>query len=105
VKIAVGSDHAAFEHKQYVVKELRKQGHNVLDLGAPSTESYDYPDAAKLPQGGSAALFFVITGVDAYHAAVSPNANVIMPLKTQFYGMSLRSPIRTPIPSRVRGSC
>jgi len=48
---------------------------------------HDYPDAAKLPQGGSAALFFVITGVDAYHAAVSPKANVVMPLKTQFYGM------------------
>ena len=48
---------------------------------------HDYPDAASLPQGGSAAMFFVITGVDAYHAAVSPKANVIMPLKTQFYGM------------------
>ena len=49
--------------------------------------AHDYPDAARLPQGGSAAMFFVITGVDAYHAAVSPKANVIMPLKTQFYGM------------------
>lgn len=47
----------------------------------------DYPDAAKLPPGGTAALFFVITGVDAYHAVVSPKANVVMPLKTQFYGM------------------
>ena len=49
--------------------------------------AHDYPDAAKLPQGGSATLFFVMTGVDAYHAAVAPHANVVMPLKTQFYGM------------------
>jgi len=47
----------------------------------------DYPEAAKLSPGGTAALFFVITGVDAYHAQVAPKANVILPLKTQFYGM------------------
>ena len=49
--------------------------------------AHDYPAAASLPAGGTAALFFVISGVDAYHAAVAPKANVIMPLKTQFYGM------------------
>ncbi len=49
--------------------------------------AHDYPDAAKLTPGGTAALFFVISGVDDYHARVAPNANVIMPLKTQFYGM------------------
>lgn len=54
------------------------------DLAAAA---HDYPDAANLPQGGTAALFFVITGVDAYHATVAPKAKVVMPLKTQFYGM------------------
>jgi catechol 2,3-dioxygenase-like lactoylglutathione lyase family enzyme len=49
--------------------------------------AHDYPAAASLPPGGTAALFFVITGVDAYHEQVAPKANVIMPLKTQFYGM------------------
>ena len=48
---------------------------------------HDYPPAAAMPQGGTAALFFIITDVDAYHAMVAPKANVIMPLKTQFYGM------------------
>jgi uncharacterized glyoxalase superfamily protein PhnB len=48
---------------------------------------HDYPDAASLPPGGTAAMFFVITGVDAYHDEVAPKANVIMQLKTQFYGM------------------
>ena len=28
-----------------------------------------------------------ISGVDAYHAAVVSKVNVVMPLKTQFYGM------------------
>ena len=48
---------------------------------------HDYPPAATLPPGGTAALFFIISGVDAYHETVAPKANVIMPLKTQFYGM------------------
>ena len=48
---------------------------------------HDYPPAAKLAPGGTSTLFFIITEVDAYHATVSPKANVIMPLKTQFYGM------------------
>ena len=47
MKIAVGSDHAAFEHKGYVVRELREQGHEVIELGATSAKPYDYPDAAK----------------------------------------------------------
>jgi uncharacterized glyoxalase superfamily protein PhnB len=47
----------------------------------------DYPAAANLPQGGTAAMFFIVSGVDAYHAEVAPKATVIMPLKTQFYGM------------------
>src|SRR5215210_2620014 len=43
---------------------------------------HDYPAAVSLPPGGTAALFFVVAGVDAYHAQVAQNANVIMPLKT-----------------------
>ena len=47
MKIAIGSDHAAFELRKRLVEELKKDGHEVHELGAPSTESYDYPDAAK----------------------------------------------------------
>lgn len=47
MKIAIGSDHAAFEHRTIVANELRKDGHEVTEMGAPSTESYDYPDAAQ----------------------------------------------------------
>ena len=47
----------------------------------------DYPAAAAMPPGGTAAMFFIVTDVDAYHAQVAPKANVILPLKTQFYGL------------------
>ena len=47
MKIAVGSDHAAFEHKQFIVSELRDEGHDVIDLGTDSAEAVDYPDFAK----------------------------------------------------------
>lgn len=47
----------------------------------------DLPGAASRPPGGTAMMFFVVTGVDDYYAAVSPRATVLMPLKTQFYGM------------------
>lgn len=49
--------------------------------------AHDYPHAAQLPSGGTAALFFVVSDVDGYHAQVAPKANIVMPLKTQFYGM------------------
>ena len=32
-------------------------------------------------------MFFIVTDVDALHAVVAPKATVVMPLKTQFYGM------------------
>jgi catechol 2,3-dioxygenase-like lactoylglutathione lyase family enzyme len=49
--------------------------------------AHDYPEATKLAPGGTAAMFFIISGVDSYHAQVAPKAKVIMALKTQFYGM------------------
>ena len=64
-----------------------KHGEVSVFLNDIKAAEHDYPPAATMPQGGTAALFFIITDVDAYHATVAPKANVIMPLKTQFYGM------------------
>jgi lactoylglutathione lyase len=47
----------------------------------------DFPGAARREPGGTATLFFTVTDVDGYHEAVAPRAKVVMPLKTQFYGM------------------
>lgn len=56
-------------------------------LNDPKAVADEFPIAATLPPGGTATMFFIVTDVDAYHAAVAPKASVIMPLKTQFYGM------------------
>ena len=64
-----------------------KHGDVSVFLNDINAAAHDYPAAASLPQGGTAALFFILTDVDGYHARVAPKATVIMPLKTQFYGM------------------
>lgn len=46
MKIAVGSDHAGFEYKKQVTEWLKEEGHQILDFGAYSGESVDYPDYA-----------------------------------------------------------
>jgi len=47
VKIVVGADHAGFVLKQEVAASLRKEGHEVLDVGTSSTAPVDYPDFAE----------------------------------------------------------
>ena len=47
MRIAVGADHAGFELKQEVAASLRKQGHEVVDVGTDSTAPVDYPDFAE----------------------------------------------------------
>jgi ribose 5-phosphate isomerase B len=42
--IAIASDHAGFDLKEVLKKELDLSGYKALDLGADSKESVDYPD-------------------------------------------------------------
>lgn len=44
MKIAIGSDHAGFEVKERIRKILQELKYDVIDLGAFSSESVDYPD-------------------------------------------------------------
>jgi ribose 5-phosphate isomerase B len=46
MKIALGADHAGFDLKEQVRKALQSRGHEVVDFGANSPESTDYPDYA-----------------------------------------------------------
>jgi catechol 2,3-dioxygenase-like lactoylglutathione lyase family enzyme len=56
-------------------------------LNTVAAAAAEYPDAASRAAGGTATLFFIVSEVDALHAQVAPRATVIVPLKTQFYGM------------------
>ena len=45
--VAVASDHAGFDLKQLLVKQLAEDGHVVIDLGSHTAEPTDYPDHAR----------------------------------------------------------
>ncbi len=42
-EIVIGSDHAGFEMKEFIKKELKKRGFEVKDVGAETTKPTDYP--------------------------------------------------------------
>jgi len=66
VRIALGSDHRGFPHKQRLLEALAAAGHEVTDCGCRGPESADYPDAAlavgRLVAGGEAAAGILICG-------------------------------------------
>ena len=67
MRIAVAADHAGFELKNQLADDIRKQGYDVVDLGACEYDaSDDYPDfAAKLArsvQAGDAERGVLICG-------------------------------------------
>lgn len=43
-KIAIGGDHAGYEYKLEIIKELEAKGYEVKDFGPYSDASCDYPD-------------------------------------------------------------
>ena len=43
MRLAIGSDHAAFREKQIIIKYLNKLELKVLDFGTDSEDSVDYP--------------------------------------------------------------
>ena len=46
MNLAIGNDHAAVDMKNEIKAYLESQGHEIIDLGTNSTESYDYPISA-----------------------------------------------------------
>ncbi|MBN2754035.1 MAG: ribose 5-phosphate isomerase B [Candidatus Goldbacteria bacterium] len=48
MKIALASDHAGLELKDFIKQHLEKQGHEVKDYGTYTEESCDYTDFAEL---------------------------------------------------------
>ena len=47
MKIAIGADHAGFSLKEKLRQKLSGEGHEVVDYGADSDTSCDYPDFAQ----------------------------------------------------------
>jgi len=43
VRVVIGADHAGLELKGHLVAELRRLGHEPVDLGTHSAEPVDYP--------------------------------------------------------------
>jgi catechol 2,3-dioxygenase-like lactoylglutathione lyase family enzyme len=76
----------------FVFTWLQRGGISVF-LNAREGVAEDLPGLAARPIGGTNTLFMVIEadsvefGVDALYAQIAGNAPVVMPLKTQFYGM------------------
>jgi lactoylglutathione lyase len=86
-------DVLGFEVKQtvpdappFVFVWLERDGVPVF-LNDPKAVEKDFPEASRRPPGGTATLFFVVSEVETLHAGVAPQAKIVMPLKTQFYGM------------------
>ncbi len=48
MRIVIGSDHAGYELKEFLIERLERDGHTVHDVGTYSTDPVDYPDFAKL---------------------------------------------------------
>lgn len=64
--VSIGCDHAGFETKVRIVEMLQAQGYAVIDHGAYSTESVDYPDfihpVAKDVESGEAETGVILCG-------------------------------------------
>ncbi len=64
--IAVASDHAGFDLKEILKRDLQEAGLDVLDLGTNSTQSVDYPDfgaaMAEAVASGKAAKGVLVCG-------------------------------------------
>jgi len=48
MRIAIASDHAGFEYKEQLKRQLHEWGHEVHDFGTNSTAPVDYPDYIRL---------------------------------------------------------
>ena len=73
MKIVIGNDHAGVDLKNKVKEELRKKGHEVINVGTDTLDSVDYPDIAALASekvlSGEAQFGILICGIGISIAA------------------------------------
>src|SRR3989304_4683362 len=51
MRVVVGADHRGYELKDEIAAALKRDGHEVLDVGTNSADSVDYPDYARAVGG------------------------------------------------------
>ena len=64
-----------------------ERGEVTVFLNDPGAVAKDVPSLSTPAFGGTSTLFITVEGVDALHAAVTPQVPLAMTLRTQFYGM------------------
>ncbi|HTY01940.1 MAG TPA: ribose 5-phosphate isomerase B [Bacteroidota bacterium] len=47
MKVAIAADHAGYPLKEWLISELEREGHDLVDLGTHDTTPSDYPDHAR----------------------------------------------------------
>ena len=66
MKLVIGNDHAAVEMKKEIIKHLEEKGHEVINVGTDSNESFDYAisalKAAKMVASGEVEGGILICG-------------------------------------------
>jgi len=66
MKIAIGADHAGFELKEFIKRELTSSEVSFVDFGTNSADSVDYPDfahpTASAVENGTCELGIVVCG-------------------------------------------
>jgi RpiB/LacA/LacB family sugar-phosphate isomerase len=76
MKVAVAADHAGYPLKELVLKVIKMEGYQALDLGTDSTDPVDYPDYAEklgtIIQTGQADRGILICG-SGVGAAIAAN--------------------------------
>lgn len=76
MRVAIGADHAGYELKEFLSRELASAGHAVTDLGTHSLEPVDYPDyaaaVARAVVSGKAERGIIVCGSGA-GAAIAAN--------------------------------
>ena len=74
--VVIGSDHAGFEYKGFLVTYLQDKGLSVTDVGTHSPDSVDYPDfahpVAEKVERGEASFGILICG-SANGVAITAN--------------------------------
>lgn len=95
MKIAIGSDHAGYELKEYLKKVLNEMGEDYIDTGCDSEASVDYPDfglkAAKLVSDGIAQKGILVCGTGAGMSVIANKVKGIRAILVQDLYVAMQS--------------